>query len=97
MTGKWSPHCLPNGVWEVLEVTETSYRTIVRSVTREQAKAIAEEHNKLFADNELQYVATVLGSDPYDERSGPFYSAVELRNLDALQPGDKLYVRRGID
>lgn len=50
MTGKWSPHCLPNGVWEVLEVTETSYRTIVRSVTREQAKTIAEEHNKMYAE-----------------------------------------------
>lgn len=36
-------------------------------------------------------VATVLTSDPYDERSGPWYSAADVKKLEALPAGTKLY------
>lgn len=43
---KWEANLLPNQVWEVIERTEFAYRTIVRGITRDQAHAIADEHNK---------------------------------------------------
>ena len=44
----------------------------------------------------LEHIATVLGADPYDERSGPFYSNRDLKELDALEPDDKLFVLRKV-
>lgn len=42
----------------------------------------------------LECVATVEGSDPYDDRGGPWFSQVDLKRLDDLPRGTKLYIRR---
>jgi hypothetical protein len=47
---RWRADLLPNGVWEVVELAffpdAFTYRTVVRGIEHEQAKKIAEEHNK---------------------------------------------------
>lgn len=48
---EWQTNLLPNGIWEVVEFTEwkeyTSYRTIIRGITRQQAEKLVEEHNEV--------------------------------------------------
>ena len=41
----WRAWVLPNGVWEVVKNNGTTFRTIVRGVTKDQAIQIADEHN----------------------------------------------------
>lgn len=41
---QWRAWVLPNGVWEVVEWSPETYRTIVRGVTKEQAERIAREY-----------------------------------------------------
>lgn len=40
----------------------------------------------------MKLVATVLSPDPYDERGGPWFSNADLKAMDDLPPGTKLYV-----
>lgn len=58
----WKPVKLPNGIWEVSECNYyfnnttnnmeiSSYSTIVRDVTQEQAVTIAKEHNRAIDDH----------------------------------------------
>lgn len=72
MTGRWSPNCLPNGTWEVIEENGTAYHTVVRGVTRDQARAIAVLHNMRMA---------AAGASSADTASGYTYSVtVEYRD-----------------
>ena len=42
----------------------------------------------------MKRVATVLRSDPMDERDGPLFNSEDRAALNALRPGDRLYVLR---
>lgn len=43
---EWRAWVLPNGIWEVVEWSPETYRTIVRGITKEQAERVAREHNE---------------------------------------------------